>query len=456
MTTTETPVIWRDSADYERARVGRVFNLRRPTRYPRGVIEATCVQDIVNAVQLANKEKTRVSVRSGGHSWAAWSVRDDAILVDLGKFNCIEFDEATTIVKVSPSTTGRMLNAYLGPKGKMFGGGHCPDVGLGGFLLQGGMGWNCRNWGWACERIVAIDVVTAAGEVLKCSKTEHSDLLWAAKGSGPGFPAIITAFYLETRDSYKKMKSSSFIYPLSEYKAVMDWSHKVCSACDESIENVAVGLIDPVTKEPGILAHFVTFQNTDEAAIASLKPINDTHPPGAVMEAINQETSIAKEYCDQGAANPEGHRYVADNAYINNDADLTEVLRKAMTTLPEGSKAFSLWFNMHPYSRQELPDMAVSLQSDHYFALYTVWEDEKDDERCKAWVKDVMKDVELQSVGAYLGDSDFQERRTKFWSDEAGKKLMEIRRKWDPNGVVCGYLDVGDQSRTKEIGRAHV
>jgi FAD/FMN-containing dehydrogenase len=144
MAFTETKVIWRESPAYEEARIGRVFNHRRPNRYPHAVVEATHVQDITNAVQLAKTKGLRVSVRSGGHSWAAWSVRDDAILIDLGKFNFIEYDEATKIVKVSPSSTGRVLNEYLIAKGRMFGGGHCSDVGLGGFLLQGGMGWNCK------------------------------------------------------------------------------------------------------------------------------------------------------------------------------------------------------------------------------------------------------------------------------------------------------------------------
>lgn len=71
-------------------------------------------------------------------------MRDDAILIDLGKYNFIEYDEDTKIAKVSPRTTGKVLSEYLAPKGRMFGGGHCPDVGLGGFLLQGGMGWNCK------------------------------------------------------------------------------------------------------------------------------------------------------------------------------------------------------------------------------------------------------------------------------------------------------------------------
>jgi FAD/FMN-containing dehydrogenase len=51
-----------------------------------------------------------------------WSVRDGALLIDMGKFKCIELDEAGSLVKVSPSTTGRMLNEYLSSKDKMFAG----------------------------------------------------------------------------------------------------------------------------------------------------------------------------------------------------------------------------------------------------------------------------------------------------------------------------------------------
>lgn len=130
--------------EYERARVGRVFNHRRPERFPTAIVEATEEEHIVETVNLAQKEGIRVSIRSGGHSWAAWSVRDNAILIDLGKYKQIEFDESTGIVVVSPSTTGRQLNDVLRQKGLLFPGGHCPDVALGGFLLQGGMGWVCK------------------------------------------------------------------------------------------------------------------------------------------------------------------------------------------------------------------------------------------------------------------------------------------------------------------------
>jgi hypothetical protein len=54
--------------------------------------------------------------------------------------------------------------------------------------------------------------------------------------------------------------------------------------------------------------------------------------------------------------------------------------------------------------------MALSMQSVHYFKLYTVWEDESDDERCRKWVRDVMPMAEWHAKSAYLGDSDSQVR----------------------------------------------
>lgn len=183
------PIVWKENSNaeaYEKSRVGRVFNHRRPSRFPVAVVEAVTAEHVLEAVRFANRLGHQVSVRSGGHSWAAWSVRDNAILIDLGKLDHIHFDKAAKIVSVSPSTTGRTLNDLINQEGYMFGGGHCPDVGLGGFLLQGGMGWNCKNWGWACEQIAAMDVVTAAGESLRIDHENYPDLFWAAKGAGPG------------------------------------------------------------------------------------------------------------------------------------------------------------------------------------------------------------------------------------------------------------------------------
>ena len=175
-----------DDAAFEDAAVSRIFNLRRPARRPAAVLRAADVADVAAGVRLAAAEGLRVAIRAGGHSWAAWSLRDDTLLIDLAAFTGMDYDEPTNTVTVGPAVRGGVdLDPFLAARGRFFAGGHCPTVGLGGFLLQGGMGWNCRGWGWAAESIEAIQVVTADGEIAWCDKAANADLFWAARGSGP-------------------------------------------------------------------------------------------------------------------------------------------------------------------------------------------------------------------------------------------------------------------------------
>ncbi|KAF4960823.1 hypothetical protein FGADI_656 [Fusarium gaditjirri] len=70
--------------------------------------------------------------------------------------------------------------------------------------------------------------------------------------------------------------------------------------------------------------------------------------------------------------------------------------------------------------------MELSMQTDHYFAAYTVWEDEQDNKRCQAWTLEVMRGIAPHYQGAYMGDFEFQVRQSKFWTDDKAKRLMEI------------------------------
>ena len=299
-----------------------------------------------------------------------------------------------------------------------------------------------------------MDVVTADGELLHCNSKQNQELYWMARGSGPGFPGIVTKFYLEIRKAYSTMMQSFFAYPKSRCREILKWTADISPGYDESVEIVAISQTLPGDDEHTIGVLFVTFQNSVEEAEAALAYGNKNRPDGFVVEDINRLTSLEEQYCVQGAANPEGHRYCADNAYISNDDDVAAVLEPAFTTLPH-RKAFSIYFSMNPCSRRQLPDMALSMQTDHYFATYTLWEHEVDDERCINWVRNVMKGIERHADGSYLGDSDFQARCTRFWSDENARQLMTLRRRWDSEGRICGFLDEGDRSGTKGLDNVH-
>ena len=122
---------------FEDAAVGRVFNGRLPDRRPAAVLEASSEQDVVEGVRLARERGWQVAVRSGGHSWAAWGLRRGALLIDLGGLRELDWDPEAELLRASPSMTGADLAPYLAARGRIFPGGHCPTVGLGGFLLAG-------------------------------------------------------------------------------------------------------------------------------------------------------------------------------------------------------------------------------------------------------------------------------------------------------------------------------
>ena len=439
-------IFWRGDAGYEEARVGRVFNQRRPDRYPECVVFATDEDDVIATVKLARERGWKIAMRSGGHSWAAWSVRDQGVLLDLSLMREMRLDPSTNIVSVSPAIKGGAeLNPYLAERGLMFNGGHCPTVGLGGFLLQGGMGWNCRSWGWACESIVAIDVVTADGELVRADETNHPDLFWAARGAGPGFFGVVTRFHLRARPHPKALTESVYVFPKQCYEAVLHWAHAIHASVAPSVELVVLGVTPPGESEPRVVVLALALVDTPEEAAAALAPFENCPVlDQAIAHVFARPTTFAEQLAKQVEQNPEGYRYAADNVWLDGPTDdVIARMRDAFVALPNAT-SYTLWYSMAPL--RQLPDMALSLQLDVYLAVYVNWQDAHDDAHYRNWLAERMRQLAPVTLGQYLGDSDFTTRSSRFVSDAAWQKLQRIRAHYDADGLFHSYL-TADEAR---------
>lgn len=167
-------VVRRGQPNHEEARTGACWNGRVPDRYPELIAFPECNEHVQSAVNHAKSISMQVSAKSGGHSWQATFLREGSLLLDMGKMNSVEFDVEKRTAVVQTAAHGADLNNALVPHGLMFPAGHCPSVGIGGFLLQGGFGWNSRGWGVACESVTAIDLVDANGQLIYAPMTSRT------------------------------------------------------------------------------------------------------------------------------------------------------------------------------------------------------------------------------------------------------------------------------------------
>jgi len=439
----------RGEAGYEQARVGRIFNARRAERYPAAVLEVADSQDVVAGVRLAAERGWKVSVRSGGHSWAAWSLHDDALLLDLGALNDLKYDADTGIVSAGPATKGALeLAPYLAEHGRSFPGGHCATVALGGFLLQGGQGWNSRARGWACESVVAVDVVTADGELLRADAEQNSDLYWAARGAGPGFPGVVTRFHLQTYPQPAVMWHDTWSFHLDDAELLVHWLHDLLPQLDRRVEPViaATRLPDVPLHEgsthPGgtvLLLHTTVMADSDEEAVELLKGFGDGPPVGRELGHVTGPTSMAEESRAQLAQNPDGYRYAVDCAWTDAGPDVVAPLVADIWRSLDTPHSFSIWYGWAP--TRELPDMAFSVEGNVYVATYLVYDDAADDEKYRTRVHEQTAVLARNGgVGVYLGDTDFTRRQDRFLSDAHFARLETIRRHRDPHARIASYL----------------
>ncbi|HTY71612.1 MAG TPA: FAD-binding oxidoreductase [Actinomycetes bacterium] len=448
-TTTKGRLLLRGEDGYEDARVGRIFNARKPDRYPPAILLAAGEADLVAGVRLAAERGWRVSVRSGGHSWAAWSVRDDALLIDLGALDSIDYDEASGVVVAGPATKGGLqLAPFLAERGRAFPGGHCSSVGIGGYLLQGGQGWNGRAKGWACESVVAIDVVTADGELVRADAAQNSDLYWAARGAGPGFPGLVARFHLQTYPAYPLMWQDTWTFRLEDAVPLLTWLHEVLPTLDRRVEPVVaatrlpdVPLFDGVSHPGGtVLLLHTTVMGESEEEVRRLVAAFEAAPLAAsALGHVQGRTTVLEENLAQTAQNPEDHRYAVDCTWTDAPAETLAPLLARLWSELDTRHSFSIWYGWAPV--RALPDMAFSVEGNVYVATYAIYTDPADDERYRSWVHARTAEIAAAGgVGVYLGDTDFTRRQDRFLSEENLRRLEAIRAHRDPNKLFASYL----------------
>jgi FAD/FMN-containing dehydrogenase len=428
----------RGEEGYEEARRAAVWNARTPPRYPDLIIQAEGEEDVVAAVRLAREEGMKVGVRSGGHSWAGSHVRDGGLLLDASRLDAVSIDAEAMTAVVGPGVGGNELLAALAEQDLFFPAGHCPGVALGGYLLQGGFGWNGRVHGPACMSVEAIDVVTAAGEMVRADAESHADLFWAARGSGPGFFGSVARFHLRLYPRPRHVANSVYLYPIECLEEVFSWLQEIGPRVARTVELMAIVHRD-LEGELEIAVTGPALVDTREEAAEALAVL-ETCPVRERAKAVapNVEVRLEDLYAAVHESYPDGHRYSVDNMWTHAPVEeLLPGLRRIAETLP-GAPSHMLWMNWGPSPAR--PEMAYSVEDETYIALYGVWRDPGEDGANVEWATERMREMAPLASGIQLADENLGIRPARFASDESMGRLDQVRAAYDPEGLFHPWM----------------
>ena len=162
-------------------------------RRPAVIIRVADSTEVAHVIALARETGLELAVRSGGHSNAGHSTTEGGIVLDLSDMKDLQIDAARRTAWVEPGLTAGEYTTAANVHGLATGFGDTGSVGIGGLSLGGGVGYLVRKYGLTIDDLLAADVVTADGELLRVNSESHPELFWAIRGGGGNF-GVVTRF----------------------------------------------------------------------------------------------------------------------------------------------------------------------------------------------------------------------------------------------------------------------
>jgi FAD/FMN-containing dehydrogenase len=190
-------------ADWDQAR--QAWNIACDQR-PALVAQPETAVDVQQLVTFAAAHDLQVAPQATGHNaLALGDDLSDTLLVRLDRMRAVSVDPAARRARAEGGAWWGDVTAVVAPLGLAALAGSSPDVGVAGYTLGGGISWLSRRYGLATNSVLAIEVVTADGALVRCDHTTEAELFWALRGGGGSF-GVVTAIEMA-------------LYPLAEVYA---------------------------------------------------------------------------------------------------------------------------------------------------------------------------------------------------------------------------------------------
>ncbi|BBZ27373.1 FAD-linked oxidase [Mycolicibacterium madagascariense] len=440
-----------------RASLDGVFFPDASRRSPVAVVHPRDVQDVASVMRTAAHSGDRVTVRGGGLS--SNCVDDSAVMIDLSVHMADVAVRGDRVVVQGGATVGAAL-AAVAPHGRAIPVGIVGLAGM-GLITRGGVGYLTREVGLALDQLVEVELVLPGGRVVRLSQDsvgEDADLWWAVRGCAPPF-GVVTSVVMRTVE-----QGPVFVDRLvTGTDALATYFAEAPKLPRHTTMGAVLGYVPGGSNEPVLLVY---------TACRSQDPADIDVARAATSRVAESSTSV-------GAFRSEtSGRYLDGLPQFSIPGPHGE--EPAPITLPEPGADRGWFYGKSVFTGPTLgPVLADGLveaigcaptkfcridfqhtggalgdvgDSDTAFfgrggewnvPLNAIWSDASDGDACYEWARRTLRVLAPETMGVYSVEVrpgfEETERETASAFGPNLIRLRELRRRYDPTGVLAVY-----------------
>jgi FAD/FMN-containing dehydrogenase len=406
-------------------------------RRPAAIVRVADAGDVAHVIAHARETGAELAVRSGGHSGAGHGVSEGGIVLDLAQMRALEIDADSRTAWAETGLTAGEYTTAAAAHGLATGFGDTGSVGIGGITLSGGVGYLVRKHGLTIDDLLAADVVTADGELVRADADSHPELFWALRGGGGNFGVA-------TRFRFRLHELSTVVGGMLLLPATPDVIAGFVAAADNAPEELStIANVMPAPPLPFVPAEHhgqlvvmatLAYAGDSEAGERAIAPFRALAEPLADMvrpmpypeifppepedfRPIATARTLFADSVDRDAAETILEHIRAATAPMA--AAQLRVLGGAMARVPADATAFA-----HRQSRIMVNVAAMGMQPDEV-ALH------------EGWVANLADALQQDDAGAYVGFlADEGEKRIRAaYPGATWDRLAAVKATYDPTNL---------------------
>ncbi len=408
-------------------------------RRPGLIVQCAGAANVVNAVRFAAENQLLVAVRGGGHNIAGNAVCDGGMVIDLTPMKSVRVDATTKTAWVEPGATLADLDMETQAFRLALPTGINSTTGIAGLTLGGGFGWITRKFGLTIDNLLSADVVTANGELVRASPTEHRDLFWAIRGGGGNF-GVVTAFEFRLHELGPEVLSGLVIHPFAEAGSVLQqYRQALENAPDELTCWVVMRQAPPLPflpaewhgKEVVVLAMcYCGDLEAGEKAMAGLRAIGNP-----IADVVSPHPFVGWQQAFDPLLAPGARNYWKSHDFMELSDQAIGILTESIRQLP-GPECEIFIAHVGGAAGRVAPEETAFPQRNSHFVMnvHGRWRDPAMDQACIDWARHLFEAAKPHAAGtAYVNfmPEDEMDRVEAAYGANYGR-LVEIKRHYDP------------------------